>query len=76
MTDGVYWFTVGLRNIIFYAQYNAYIFGRTEILKSDIIIGIKRFKLGYNGFYPPPIVLSVYDEVFKGEEKNGYITAS
>jgi len=76
MPDGIYWFTVGLKNIIFYAQYNAYIFGRAEILKSDIIVGIKRFKLDYNGFYPPAVVLSVYEEVFKGEEKKGYITTS
>jgi len=76
MKDGIYWFTVGLRNIIFYAQYNAYIFGRAEILKSDIIVGIKRFKFGYDGFYPPATVLSVYEEVFKAEGKNGYITTS
>jgi hypothetical protein len=76
MPDGVGWFTIGLKDIIFYAQYNAYIFGRAEILKSDIIVGIKRFKFGYNGFYPPAVVLSVYEEVFKGEEKNGYITTS
>lgn len=76
MPDGVGWFTIGLKNIFFYAQYNAYIFGRAKILKSDIIVGIKRFKFGYNGFYPPVVVLSVYEEVFKGEEKNGYITTS
>mgnify|MGYP001422666737 CR=1 FL=1 len=76
MDTCVHWFTVGLQNIIFYAQYNAFIFGRNKILPADIIIGIKRFKFGYSGFGPPPIVLKVYNEVFNDEEKIGYITAS
>jgi len=76
MTNCIHWFTIGIRNIYFYSQYNAYIFGRREITPADIIIGIKRFKFGYDGFGPPEIVLSVYEEVFKDEEKKGYITTS
>ena len=72
METCVDWFTFALQDIYFTACRNAVLHGRTLVTKSDVLIAIKRYKYGYDGFAPPPVVLSVYNFVFQPEEKKVY----
>ena len=63
MKSCVDWFTYALPNIYHTSCRNAIIHGRTIVTKNDILIAIKRYKYGYDGFAPPPIVLSVFNFV-------------
>lgn len=58
------WFTLALPIIYNISRLNAVYNNRFYITKNDILVGIKRYKYGYSGFSPPPIVLSVYEGVF------------
>lgn len=67
MESCVDWFTLALPDIYYSSCRNAIIHGRHKVTKGDILIGIKRYKRGYDGFHPPPVVLSVYDFVMNSE---------
>ena len=58
------WFTIALPSIYYISRLNALQNNRFNVEKQDILIAIKRYKYGYTGFYPPPVVLSVYENVF------------
>ncbi len=72
MESCVSWFTRALPDIYHISCRNAILHGRLYCTNHDILIGIKRYKYGYDGFGPPDIVLSVYDSVMKSEEKKVY----
>jgi len=72
MESCVDWFTYAQPDIYYISCRNAVLHGRFYVTKQDILIAIKRYKFGYDGFRPPPIVLSVYDSVMKSEEKKVY----
>lgn len=59
------WFTKALPSIYWYSVLNAKLHNRKEVSCNDILLSIKLYKYGYDGFYPPDIVLSVYEQVFK-----------
>lgn len=65
MKSCVEWFTLALPDIYYISCRNAIMNGRNNVNKGDILIAIKRYKFGYDGFSPPPIVLSVYNFVMK-----------
>ena len=62
--SNIYWFTMALPTIYYISRLNALQNNRFNIKKQDILIAIKRYKYGYTGFSPPPVVLSVYENVF------------
>lgn len=58
------WFAASLPEIYHLVRMNAAMHNRCEITYHDVLIGIKRYKYGYEGFDPPPVVVSVYLKVF------------
>lgn len=58
------WFIIALPSIYYLSRLNALQNNRISVEKQDILIAIKRYKYGYTGFSPPPVVLSVYENVF------------
>ena len=63
-TNNMEWFALALPTIYDISRLNAIYDNRFDITKNDILIAIKRYKYGYDGFSPPPVVLSVYENVF------------
>lgn len=59
------WFVEALPSIYEYSVLNAKLENRKKVSYNDILISIKLYKYGYDGFYPPDVVLSVYEQVFK-----------
>lgn len=55
---------LSMRCIIFEACRYAALSGRYRINNQDILIGIKRFKWGYDNFSIPNVVNEVYESVF------------
>ncbi len=72
MKSCVDWFTIALPDIYDTSRKNAVIHNRNYVTYNDILIGIKRYKMGYDGFAPPEIVLSVFNHVIKSEENQVY----
>ena len=58
------WFSIALPTIYHISRLNALQNNRFNVQKQDILIAIKRYKYGYDGFYPSRVVLSVYENVF------------
>lgn len=58
------WFAASLPDIYHIVRMNAAMHNRKQITYHDVLVGIKRFKYGYDGFEPPAVVVSVYTQVF------------